>query len=78
MKVFWRQTGLHIEPENKKEFAALMLVYSTLNRVDVNEGVPRSPVANSCNQQTVRVVNKFTQMVSKLSGRTVPTPEPFR
>lgn len=59
MKVFWWQTGLHIEPENKKEFQALLTLSESLNLVDVGQRVPGCPVANSGNQQSIASVNEL-------------------
>jgi len=58
MNIFWWQTGLHIEPENKKEWEALLLLSTSLNLIDVSQSFPGSPVANSGNQQSVVSVNE--------------------
>lgn len=51
MKIYWWQGGLHIEPENEQEVAALGLIGSNL--VNVDEGVPTGPIDESNNQKTV-------------------------
>jgi len=58
MKVFWWQTGLHIEPENAKEFEALCSMTEFLYVVDSGQGVPGSPIVNSGNQQSVGIMDK--------------------
>ena len=58
MRVFWWQTGLHIEPENKKEFKALMLLTGSLHLIDLDQAVVGSPSANSGDQQSVIAVNE--------------------
>jgi len=59
VKVFWWQTGLHLEPESQNEFEALRLLVKSLNVVDVNHSVPRSPIDNSSDENSVGIVNEL-------------------
>jgi hypothetical protein len=59
MKVFWWQTGLHVEPENSEEFEALRIVTRRLEIADLEQAVPGSPIADSGNQDSVGGVDKL-------------------
>lgn len=66
MKVYWWQSGLHIEPENEKEFEALNLLAVSLNLIQIGEEIVRSPISstNLCDEKSILSVNIFPKMVS--------------
>ena len=37
MRVFWWQAGVHIEPENKEEMAALAILYDGFQKTQLSE-----------------------------------------
>ena len=55
MKVFWWQSGLHFEPESKKEFEALAILSESLNIGEFREKVESGPIsgADFCNEKPI-------------------------
>lgn len=70
MRIFWLNGGLHVEPNDDAERSALSILAESLEFVDVDQGVPRSPIGivNARNEQSIVTVNEPLQVVTESSG----------
>ena len=60
MKVYWWQAGLHFEPENEKDSAALAVLAESLKLIEVTEEVNTGPVSSDfAYQDSVRRMDKL-------------------
>jgi len=77
MKIFWWQDGLHIVPEGKDEFSALMTIYSSLNRADFSDGVITSVTEESDDQEPVTLMDERSEAVSDGDRAAAALPNPL-
>ena len=61
MKVYWWQSGLHLQPEDRAEDEALILLVDKLKLARVDHKIPTGPVqANLGNKDSIVGMHKLS------------------